>query len=269
MTRVLITGGTGMLGRELRSRLLAKGYGVRIMSRRAPRSGEGAGVEWAQASLEKGVSLAEAVNGAEVVIHAASSPANRRVDVDGTARLLDQARAAGVHHFIYISIVGIDQIGYSYYQHKLAAERLIEASGLSWSILRATQFHYLVDKLLHMLTRLPLAFIPAGWQFQSISAADVAEQLVAAVRQGPGKNGRLPDIGGPELLRLDDMARSWLTMRNMRRLIVPVPIPGKLSAGFRQGLNTVPHNPAGRTTWAAWLTARYANPARRDAALVR
>jgi hypothetical protein len=71
--------------------------------------------------------------------------------VDGTARLLDQARAAGVHHFIYISIVGIDQIGYSYYQHKLAAERLIEASGLSWSILRATQFHYLVDKLLHML----------------------------------------------------------------------------------------------------------------------
>lgn len=260
MTRVLLTGGTGMLGRELRPRLLAAGYTVRVMSRRAPQAGEDADLEWAQASLESGAGLAEAVAGANVVLHAASSPIKRQADVDGTARLLDHARAAGVDHFVYISIVGIDQIGFSYYQNKLAAERLIEASDLPWSILRATQFHYLIDKLLHILTRLPVALVPTDWQFQSISTAEVADQLLAAVQTGP--TGRLPDIGGPEVLRLDEMARQWMAAQAMRRPIIYLPVPGNLAAGFRRGLNTTPQNRAGKMTWAEWLAARYANPVR-------
>lgn len=258
MTRVLLTGGTGMLGRKLRSRLLAAGYTVRVMSRRAPQTGEDTDVEWAQASLESGAGLAEAVAGANVVLHAASSPIKRQADVDGTARLLDHARAAGVDHFVYISIVGIDQIGFSYYQNKLAAERLIEASDLPWSILRATQFHYLIDKLLHTLTRLPVALVPTDWQFQSISTAEVADQLLAAVQRGP--TGRLPDVGGPEVLRLDEMARRWMAAQAMRRPIIYLPVPGKLSAGFRRGLNTTPQNRAGKMTWAEWLAAHYADP---------
>lgn len=260
MTRVLITGGTGMLGRELKPRLVAAGYTVRIMSRRAPNPGEDSGVEWAQASLESGAGLAEAVSGVEVALHAASNPAKSQVDVEGTGRLLEQARAAGVGHFVYISIVGIDQIGFSYYQNKLAAERLIEAAGRPYSILRTTQFHGLIDRMLQILARLPMvAFIPANWQFQSLSAAEVADQLVAAVQRGPA--GHLPDMGGPELLGLDEMARAWLAARGMRRLIVHLPIPGKLSAGIRQGLNTTPQRRAGKVTWAEWLQARYSNPA--------
>ena len=263
MSRVLITGGTGSLGRELQPRLLAAGYTVRVMSRRAPRPGETAQVEWAQASLESGEGLAEAFNGVNVVLHLASNPAKRQVDVEGTGRLLDQARAAGVEHFVYISIVGIDQIGFAYYQNKLAAEQLIEASGVPYSILRATQFHEFIDRLLQPLTRLPIVFIPTNWYFQTISAVEVAEHLVAAVQRGPG--GRLPDIGGPGVLRSDEMARIWLAAQGKRRPIVHLPVPGKLSTGVRQALNTTPQHTVGKLTWAEWVTRRYANPAQRDA----
>jgi uncharacterized protein YbjT (DUF2867 family) len=259
MKRILITGGTGVLGRELTPRLRAAGYTVRIMSRRPPRPGEDEGLEWAQASLVEGTGLSEALEGAGIVIHAASSPVKRAVDVDGTARLLEAAKAAGIEHFVYISIVGIEQIDYSYYKNKLAAERLIEDSGLPYSIQRATQFHELIDRLLPTFTRLPVAFLPKNWQFQSISAAEVAERLVSVVEAGP--SGRLEDIGGPEVLRLGEMAHSWLSAQGKHKPIVHLPVPGGLSAGFRDGLNTIPESRVGETTWSQWLEERYASPA--------
>jgi uncharacterized protein YbjT (DUF2867 family) len=262
MARVLVTGGTGNLGRELTPRLLAAGYTVRVMSRRSPRPGEAVRVEWATASLESGAGLDNAVKGTDVVIHAASSPVKREVDVTGTARLLEQARVAGIEQFVYISIVGIDQIGFSYYRNKLAAERLIEASDVPWTILRATQFHDFIDRILGTLARWPLAFIPTNWQFQSIDTGEVADQLVAAIQTGNG--GRLPDIGGPEVLRFGEMARAWLAAQDKRRPVIHLPLPGKLSAGFRQGLNTTPPNRVGKLTWSEWLQARYARPALQD-----
>ena len=146
------------------------------MSRRdAP---AGITVEWARASLETGEGLDTAVAGTEVIIHAASSSTRRaqQVDVVGTERLLAAAHRAGVGHFIYISIVGIEQVPFPYYRYKLAAEKLVEAGGgpevqtlgrwpggqegdgpplvveaggVPWSILRTTQFHNLLDLLLH------------------------------------------------------------------------------------------------------------------------
>lgn len=255
MKRVLVTGGTGALGREVVPGLLGAGYTVRVMSRRDPKPGEDVDVEWVQASLEDGTGLAEAVAGTDVVLHLASSPAKRQVDVEGTGRLLEHARAAGVGHFVYISIVGIDQISFSYYKSKLAAEQLIEKSGVPWSILRATQFHSLIDRLLHGIIRLPIAFVPTNWQFQTISEREVSEHLVAAIQQGP--SGHLPDVGGPEVQRLDEMARQWLAVRDMGRPIVHLPIPGGLSAGFRKGLNTTPHNNVGTITWQEWLDTHY------------
>lgn len=256
MKRVLLTGGSGRLGQELVPRLLAPGYTVRVMSRRAADPGQDLGIEWAQADLASGAGLAEAVDGVQIVIHAASHPLKRRVDVEGTSRLLDEARKAGVEQFVYISIVGIDQIDFAYYKNKLAAERLIETSGLPWTILRATQFHSFVDRILQALIRLPVAFIPTNWQFQSISDAEVAEHLLAAVQESAA--GRLPDIGGPEVLRLDEMTRPWLAVQGLRRPIVHLPIPGGLSAGFRRGQNTTPQNRAGKISWDQWLATRYA-----------
>ena len=169
MARVLITGGTGVLGSELVPRFVDAGYTVRVMSRRA-RSERDPDVEWAQAQLATGEGLAEAVSGADVIVHAASSPFRRTeaVDVHGTRRLLEHAREAGVAHFLYISIVGIDRIPRVYFKHKLAAEALVEQAGVPWSILRATPFHTLIDRVLGALARLPIALLPTDFRFQPI-----------------------------------------------------------------------------------------------------
>lgn len=256
MKRILLTGGRGRLGQELVPGLQAAGYTVRVMSRQPAGADQPSGTEWAQADLENGTGLAGALAGVEGVIHAASHVMKRQVDVDGTGRLLEEARRAGVEQLVYISIVGIDQIDFGYYKNKLAAEQLIGASDVPWTILRATQFHSFADQILRALTRLPLAFIPRKWRFQTIAEADVADQLLAAVQAGLA--GRLPDVGGPEVLSVDEMARAWLATQGKRRAIVHLPVPGGLSAGFRRGLNTVPDNRVGEITWEQWLEARYA-----------
>src|SRR3990172_502146 len=198
MSRVLITGGTGALGREVAPRLAQAGYTVRVMSRRAAPA-EGAPTEGAQAQVGKGEGLAEAVAGVDAIVHCASSPfrRTREVDVEGTRRLLEAAKAAGVSHFVYISIVGIDPTPLPYYKHKLAVERLIEESGVPYSILRAPQFHTLVDDVMRNLLRFPIGLYPAGFKFKPIDPGEVAARVVTAVEAGPG--GRLPDIAGPEV----------------------------------------------------------------------
>jgi len=254
MPRVLVTGGTGALGRELVPRLAA-GHTVRVLSRRAPPAD--AATEWATAQIETGEGLAEAVEGVDVIAHCASSPfrRTRQVDVEGTRRLLDAAKAAGVSHFVYISIVGIDRIPLGYYKHKLAAERLIEASGVPYSILRAPQFHTLIDEIMRNLLRFPVGLYPAGFKFQPIDPGEVAERLVAAAEAGPG--GRLPDIAGPEVRDAGELARAWLKAHGKRRLLVPLPLFGKVAAGYRAGHNCAPESKYGRITWEAWLEGKY------------
>lgn len=257
--KVLVTGGTGVLGREVVSRLALAGYPVRLMSRGPARRQLGAAdVEWVQADLATGAGLAEAVAGVGTIVHAASDPFQQteQVDVEGTGRLLAQARAAGVNHFVYISIVGIDRVPLNYYRHKLAAEKVIEQAGLPYSILRTTQFHNLIDNLLGRFDRLPwLMFLDGALQFQPIDEGEVAAMLVEYVAAGP--QGRLPDVGGPEVRRLGDLARPWLKARHLRRLILPGYLPGGFGAAVRQGLNTAPQNKGGRITWEEWLQRRY------------
>ena len=256
MPRVLITGGTGVLGREVAPRLSQAGYSVRVVNRRAAPA-EGAPTEWAQAQIETGEGLAEAVAGVGVIVHCASSPfrRTREVDVEGTRRLLGAAGQAGVSHFVYISIVGIDRIPLPYYKAKLAAERLIEESGVPYSIQRAPQFHTLVDQILRNLLRLPIGFYPAGFKFQPIDPGEVAERIVQQVGAGPG--GRLPEIAGPEVRSAGELARVWLKARGKRRLLVPLPLFGKVAAGYRAGYNCAPDSKYGRITWAEWVSRRY------------
>ena len=256
IARVLITGGTGVLGSVLVPRFVDAGYTVRVMSRRA-RSERDPDVEWAQAQLATGGGLAEAVSGADVIVHAASSPFRRTevVDVRGTARLLEQAREAGVSHFLYISIVGIDRIPLGYYKHKLAAEKLIEESGVPYSILRAPQFYTLIDELFCNFLRFPIGFYPAGFKFQPIDPGEVAERIVEQLGTGPG--GRLPDIGGPEVHTADRLARAWAEARGKKRLLLPLPLFGRIASGYRAGYNCAPENAYGKITWADWVRRRY------------
>lgn len=258
MKRILITGGNGRLGRVLVSQLSShKEYTTRVMSRSVRPVELPSDIEWAQADLETGQGLDQATDGVQTILHAASSPRKhtRQIDVEGTRRLVEQAERAGVSHIIYVSIVGIDQIHYAYYESKLAAEQIIENGKVPWSILRATQFHYLLDLRLRNLSRQPVFFYQTDLPFQPISMQDVAAELIRCISSGP--SGRLPDMGGPEVLDGYTILNTWLDVRGLKPKIIHVRLPGKTAEGFRRGLHTTPQNKRGKLTWREWLEQKY------------
>jgi uncharacterized protein YbjT (DUF2867 family) len=254
--RVLVTGGTGTLGREIVPRLREAGHTVRVMSRHP---GHEDGVEWARADLSTGEGLAAAVEGIEVVAHLASSPYRGRytyqVDVEGTGRLVSAARGAGVRHLLYTSIVGVDRIPWPYFRRKLAAEQRVTDGGAPWSILRATQFHTLIDVALRVVGRLPVLLGPAGMPGQPVDPGDVAQRLVIQIADGPSH--RVAEFGGPHVLTFAQLAHLWVDARRLRRRIVEVPVPGRLARAFRDGLALTSQQPTGRITWQEWLAHTY------------
>src|SRR5688572_4672289 len=132
--RILITGGSGRLGRELVPLLSAAGHSVRILSR-VQRTGLDVRVSHVVGDLTTGAGLTESVAEIDAIVHLASDSRNARaVDVEGTRRLIEAAQSAAVRHLLFVSIVGIDRIPFAYYQCKLEAERLIAESGVPFSI---------------------------------------------------------------------------------------------------------------------------------------
>ena len=195
--RILVTGGTGVLGRQVVESAEAAGRTARVGSRGPRRAGVPAGREWAVMELATGAGMDQAVAGVDVVIHAASDPKrSQAADVDGTRALVEACRRRGVGHLVYVSIVGIDRIPVRYYQHKLAAEGIVAAGGVPWSILRATQFHPFIDQLLGAAARVPLVMpLPAGFQVQSVDVGEVARRLLRCVDAGSA--GRAPPPCSP------------------------------------------------------------------------
>lgn len=257
MARVLVTGGTGVLGREVVPRLVEAKYAVRVMSRRPGESNALGDVEWAKADIMTGEGLADAVRNAEIIVHCASSPfkKTRETDVEGTGKLLEAAKAAGVANFYYISIVGIDRIKFAYYKSKLAAEKVIEQSGVPYTILRATQFHpLLADSMLPMMKKGAFMFLPGAVKFQLIDPGEVASHMVATLANGPG--ARLPDIGGPTVQNAKEIAGEWKAATGKSYITIPVPAVGFLSA-MAKGYNCCPDNVSGKITWREWLGKRY------------
>lgn len=256
MKRVLITGGAGALGREMANLLTRQGYTVRVMSRRSRPVTQPPEIEWAQADLGAGTGISEAVAGVDTIVHAATNFfSSGKVDVAGTKQLLDAARAAGVSHVLYVSIVGIERNPFAYYQNKLKAEALVQASGIPWSIQRAAQFYPFIDLILRMFIHWPVALLPTDFQFQPMDTREAARHMVESVVAGPG--GWLPDIGGPAVRTLGDLAQPWIKARGLRRPIVHLPLPGKTAAAFRNGYITCPEHQDGTITWEEWLQETY------------
>jgi uncharacterized protein YbjT (DUF2867 family) len=254
MADVLVTGGTGMLGRLLVPALVGAGHRVRVLSRRAAPDLPG-GTSAVRGDLRTGEGVPDAVAGVDTVVHAATSPfrRTRRVDVEGTERLLTAGAAAGVRHVVFPSIVGVDHHPFPYYRAKRAAEQVVESGPCPWTIVRATQFHELLDMGFGRLSRLPVMPVARGFVFQPVSGAEVAARIVEIVAAGP--SGRSADLGGPELLLLDGLARAWLRAHGSRRRVVRLPVPGRVGAAFRAGVQTCPDHADGRVTWQHFLGA--------------
>lgn len=246
MSRVLVTGGSGTLGRLVVARLAEAGHDALVLSRHGTeRSVRG--------DLRDGSGLDDAVNGMDAIVHCATDPQHaREVDVAGTERLIAAARrAGGSAHLVYVSIVGVGQIPWSFYVAKRQAEALVRDSGLPWTVQRATQFHGFLAAMLDRLARAPVMLLPRGFRFQPVSPADLAVRLADQVDQGA--DGDADDFGGPEVLDLRLLARSWLASTGRRRVIFEVPVPGRLTGAFRRGANLCPDHADGQVTWQQFL----------------
>jgi uncharacterized protein YbjT (DUF2867 family) len=261
MDTVLITGGTGHLGRDLVSRLKGS-YRIRVVARSA---GSDPDVEWIRGDLATGEGIADAVAGTQTLIHAATlSPAARRgffvpkdlwtspseVDREGTSRLLDLAAAAGVGHVLYVSIVGIDRPRVPYLRRKLEAEYLVRQGPIPWSIARATQFHWLLDRMFGKMARLPLVPLP-DLQVEPVDTTDFADYLVESVGQGP--DGRLDDFGGPEVLTFSEAFDQWRHIRDGSVRTMRVPLPAAATNAAAAMSLSDPSSRHGTITWAEWL----------------
>ncbi|OZM80122.1 SDR family oxidoreductase [Pseudonocardia sp. MH-G8] len=239
---IVVTGGTGTLGRAVVARLRDAGREPRVLSRRA---GPGRTV----GDLDTGAGLDDAVRGASVVLHAATRPGH---DVAATANLLRAVRRTGSHpHLIVVSIVGADRISLGYYRQKVAVEDLVTSSGLPWTIQRATQFHDLLDTIFCYTSWLPVLPVPADVRFQPVDVRDLAERLATLAAGKPA--GRAPDLGGPEVLSMGELAGVWLAVRGRRRPVLRVRVPGAVVRGFRSGANLAAHRERGRITFVEFL----------------
>lgn len=261
MAKILVTGGTGHLGRDLVPTLAGAGHDVRLLARAV---GDGGSVEWTVGDLATGEGIDHALRGVDTVIHAATlSPIARRgirpvdffsspasVDVEGTRRLLAASRRAGVSHFIFVSIVGLEFSTLPYARVKLAGERLVRECSLSWSVIRATPFYYLLGQMLDGLKWLPVWPLPTSLS-NPVDTRDVATYLAEAVSDG--KRGMRPEIGGPEAMPFDTFARQYCEALGIKRFILPLPLSRKMSR--KMGLLETGER-LGERTWKAWLAER-------------
>ncbi|MFE6365392.1 SDR family oxidoreductase [Streptomyces sp. NPDC057806] len=245
MTTILVTGGTGTLGRLVAERLEADGHDVRVLSRHAQ--------PYAVDLREGGPALDAAVSGVDAIVHCASTP--RGGDEKAAARLIAAARGAGVGHLVYISIVGVDRVPFGYYGSKFAVEKLIEESGLGWTILRATQFHDLLAQVFGILARPPVMLVPAGVRDQPVDVAEVADRLVELALAAPA--GRVPDLAGPQVRAFDSLARAYLRATGRKRRVVNVPLAGKAYRAFRAGGHLAPERAVGTGTFEEYLAVRF------------
>lgn len=225
---MLVTGGSGTLGRVVMARLAELGAEAKVFSRSTG------------GDLLTGRGLAAAMSDVDTVIHCATTLGAK--DLAATENLI--ASMAGDVHLVYISIVGIDRIPLGYYRTKLAAEKLIQGSGRPFTIVRTTQFHDLIYRLFRVQHG-PFLFTPKGFRFQPIGTGTVAARLVE-LAQGQAQ-GRVADMGGPEVHDVATLAGMFLRAKGSRQKVWSVPLPGRIAQGFREGHNLSPNRIAGQT----------------------
>src|SRR5918997_1437438 len=212
--KIVIIGGTGLIGSKVVAALCEQGHEAVAAS---PRLG---------VNTLTGEGLAEALDGASVVVDVSNAPSFEETAVlaffeTSTRNLLAAEAAAGVGHHVALSIVGIDRSpDNGYFRAKLAQEQLIASGPIPYSIVRATQFFEFIDGIADAATTGNDVHI-APVAFQPMAADDVA-RAVAGVAVNAPMNRRL-DMAGPEQLRFDDVIRRRLMARNDPRQVIADP----------------------------------------------
>ena len=244
--RIVIIGGSGLIGTKLVNNLRQLGHEVVAASRSS-------GV-----NTLTGEGLAEVLTGAQVVVDVANSPSFEDKPVmeffeTGGRNLLAAEAAAGVGHHVALSVVGTERLLASgYFRAKMAQENLIKAAKIPYTIIRATQFFEFVGAIAQSATdgqtvRLPPALM------QPIVSDDVAA-AVADIAVGEPLNGTV-ELAGPELIRLDELVRRFLSAnRDARKVTTDV---HALYFGIKvndQSLTPSDNSRIGPTRFEDWLS---------------
>ncbi|HEX7937512.1 MAG TPA: hypothetical protein VF483_00895, partial [Gemmatimonadaceae bacterium] len=180
----------------------------------------------------------------------------RAVDVNGTRWLLEFARKLKVSHFIYVSIVGLEHARLlPYARVKLEAEGLVRRSSTPYSILRATTFYWLLERMLDKMVKPRRAFVPRGVVLQPADSDDFARWVVQCMREGP--KGKYVGFAGPEQLSAHDCVEQFAAARGHQPAIRDVPVPRPLRKAMTAFL-TDPFAQRGATRWSDWLANLYA-----------
>jgi uncharacterized protein YbjT (DUF2867 family) len=209
--RITVIGATGQVGSKVVELLTAEGHDVVAASRDTG------------ADVVTGAGLAEALVGARVLVDVVNSPSFEDGPVldfftASSANLTSAAKAAGVGHYVALSIVGVDGLPDSgYMRAKVAQEKTIVESGLSYTIVRATQFQEFAEAITGSLVvdgevRAPAALI------QPIAAADVAAEVARVAVAAPVDG--IIDLGGPEKISFADLARAVLAKQGVDTPVV-------------------------------------------------
>lgn len=244
-----------MLGRPLVAELVRRGHDVRVLTRTPPRHPQ-APTRHHVVDVATGAGLCEALDGADAVIDATNTPGSGRtawpVVVEGTRRLLAAEAHARVGHHVAISIVGIDSVPFSYYRAKLAQEELVEQGPVPWSILRATQFHELLDLVFATTARariVPAAAFPVA----PVDPRFVARLLADAAEAGRG--GRLAPVAGPHVTPVGELARAWAQARGRRVVALALPLRRRVRRALMAGALVPDPGVAitGGPTFGEWL----------------
>lgn len=250
-SHILLTGGTGTLGRHVTPLLLDSGSKLRLLSRRKRERESANGIEYVVGDLLKGEGIDAAVDGVETILHLAGGP---KGDDIATRNLVAAARQAGARHIVLISVTGADRVPVGYVKAKLGAERALAGSGVPWTVLRAAQFHDLVLGAARALAKSPVVPVPSGIRLQPVDSREVAARLVELALGGPA--GRVPDMVGPKVYQADELMRGYLRASGKRRLLVPVRLPGAAGRSYRDGENlTLDGATFGQRTWEEFLLA--------------
>jgi uncharacterized protein YbjT (DUF2867 family) len=234
--KILVTGGTGVIGEGVIPELIARGHDVRLLSRHAKDDAkQWPGVEPFEGNVADASTLNGAADGCEVVVHIAGIVSEdppkltfQAVNVEGTRNILDEARRANVQRFVFVSSLGADTGQSAYHQSKKAAEEIVAASALQWTIVRPGNVYGPGDEvmslILKMVRTLPaVPVIDSGDQeFQPIWHEDLA-RILAAVVERNDLAGQTLEAAGPEITTMNDVVERFREITGRSPLKVPVP----------------------------------------------
>jgi uncharacterized protein YbjT (DUF2867 family) len=238
--RVLVTGATGFVGREVVRQLHEAGHSIRILARRrsSPCAHEAMaryGVEVCSGDVVERAALDGAVNGIEAVIHLVGIISDvgestfENVHVRGTGNMVAATRQAGTRRFVHMSALGTRPNAASrYHQTKWAAEELVRQSRLEWTIFRPSLIYGAHDQFINLFARMirlspvvPLLGSPSA-RFQPVAVEAVAAAFVRCLSQ-PKSVGQTYDLCGPEALTLSQIVDQIMGVMQRRRLKLQVP----------------------------------------------